>query len=36
MTVIEYVSITIAVAGIATRIALFFPRVQRSVSRQSA
>jgi uncharacterized membrane protein YfcA len=36
MTVIEYVSVAIAITGIATRIALFFPRVQRNVSRRPA
>jgi ABC-type enterobactin transport system permease subunit len=36
MTVIEYVSIGIAVAGTVARIALFFPQVNRSLGNESA
>lgn len=33
MTVIEYVSIAIAIVGTAARIALFFPRSSRSAKQ---
>jgi ABC-type enterobactin transport system permease subunit len=36
MTVIEYVSVAVAVVGTIARIALFFPRVADSVSKQAA
>lgn len=35
MTAIEYVSIAIAVVGTVARIALFFPRVSQSVTKQA-
>lgn len=36
MTAIEYVSIAIAIVGVAARIALFIPRIADSVTKQAA
>jgi hypothetical protein len=33
MTVIEYISVAIAIVGTAARIALFFPRVSRGAKQ---